>query len=53
MSGSPSGNRSGPIRVAGFNYGKFRRLERADPDSGMTVDVYTNPGEPDFVREIN
>ena len=42
-----------PIRVAGFNYGKFRRLERADPDSGMTVDVYTNPGEPDFVREIN
>jgi hypothetical protein len=42
-----------PIRVAGFNYGKFRRLERADPTSGMTVDVYTNPGEPDFVREIN
>jgi hypothetical protein len=42
-----------PIRVAGFNYGKFRRLERADPDSGVTVDVYTNPGEPDFVREIN
>ena len=42
-----------PIRVAGFNYGKFRRLEKADPDSGMTIDVYTNPGEPDFVREIN
>ena len=42
-----------PIRVAGFNYGKFRRLERADQTSGMTVDVYTNPGEPDFVREIN
>jgi hypothetical protein len=42
-----------PIRVAGFNYGRFRRLERTDPESGVTVDVYTNPGEPDFVREIN
>ena len=42
-----------PIRVAGFNYGKFRKLERTDTDSGMTVEVYTNPGEPDFVREIN
>ena len=42
-----------PIRVAGFNYGRFRRLERADPESGLTVEVYTNPGEPDFVRQIN
>jgi hypothetical protein len=42
-----------PVRVAGFNYGRFKRIERADPDSGLTVDVYTNPGEPDFVREIN
>ncbi|MGH9368496.1 MAG: M1 family aminopeptidase [Thermoanaerobaculia bacterium] len=42
-----------PIRVAGFNYGKFRKLERADPESGLTVEVYTNPGEPDFVRQIN
>ncbi|MGE5277860.1 MAG: M1 family aminopeptidase [Acidobacteriota bacterium] len=42
-----------PIRVAGFNYGKFRKLERTDADSGITVAVYTNPGEPDFVREIN
>ncbi len=42
-----------PIRVAGFNYGKFRKLERADPESGLTVEVYTNPGEPDFVRQLN
>jgi len=42
-----------PIRVAGFNYGKFQKLTRNDADSGLTVEVYTNPGEPDFVREIN
>jgi hypothetical protein len=42
-----------PIRVAGFNYGKFRKLERNDAESGVTVEVYTNPGEPDFLRQIN
>ncbi|HTO87855.1 MAG TPA: M1 family aminopeptidase [Thermoanaerobaculia bacterium] len=42
-----------PVRVAGFNYGRFRRVERSDPESGLMVDVYTNPGEPDFVRQIN
>ena len=42
-----------PIRVAGFNYGKFKKREKSDVESGVTVDVYTNPGEPDFVREIN
>lgn len=44
---------SRPVRVAGFNYGKFKKLERADPDSGMTVSVYTNTGTPDFIREMN
>jgi len=42
-----------PIRVAGFNYGKFRMLERTDPDSGFTVSVYTNTGTPDFIHELN
>jgi hypothetical protein len=42
-----------PIRVAGFNYGKFQKLERTDADSGMTVSVYTNTGTPDFIREMN
>jgi hypothetical protein len=42
-----------PIRVAGFNYGRFRRVEKDDPDSGVKIEVYTNPGTPDVVREIN
>jgi len=42
-----------PVRVAGFNYGKFRALERADKASGETLTVYTNPGTPDIITEIN
>src|SRR6185436_12785555 len=42
-----------PVRVAGFNYGKFKKLAQSDKDSGMTVEVYTNPGTPDVVRQIN
>ncbi|HWZ84917.1 MAG TPA: hypothetical protein VN032_01870, partial [Thermoanaerobaculia bacterium] len=42
-----------PIRVAGFNYGKFRRIEKDDAESGLKIEVYTNPGTPDIVREIN
>jgi hypothetical protein len=42
-----------PIRVAGFNYGKFRKLEREDKESGVTVDVYANIGTPDFIHELN
>lgn len=40
-------------RVAGFNYGKFKRIERADADSGLALQVYTTPGEPDIIKEIN
>jgi len=36
-----------PIRVAGFNYGDFQKTSRADAESGVTVDVYTNRG-PEF-----
>jgi hypothetical protein len=42
-----------PIAVAGFNYGKFRTIERNEPNSGMTIRVYTNPGTPDVISEIN
>ncbi|HEY2090871.1 MAG TPA: M1 family aminopeptidase [Thermoanaerobaculia bacterium] len=42
-----------PVRVAGFNYGKFKKLTQNDAQSGMSLDVYTNPGEPDVIREIN
>lgn len=41
-----------PLRVAGFNYGVFKKLEKSDPDSGMKVVVYTNPGRPDFAVEL-
>ncbi len=43
----------GPVRVAGFNYGRFKKLSRRDEPSGITIDVYTNPGTPDALRAIN
>jgi hypothetical protein len=42
-----------PIRVAGFNYGKFKKVSKSDKESGVTIDVYTNTGTPDIIREIN
>ena len=42
-----------PLRVAGFNYGKFKKLTKDDAQSGMILDVYTNPGEPDIIKQIN
>ncbi|HYU25827.1 MAG TPA: hypothetical protein VEO74_11530, partial [Thermoanaerobaculia bacterium] len=42
-----------PIRVAGFNYGKFKKVSKTDPESGVTVDVFTNTGTPDIINEIN
>jgi hypothetical protein len=43
----------GGIRVAGFNYGRFRKLERHDEASGVDFAVFTNPGTPDAVRSLN
>ncbi len=43
----------GPVQVAGFNYGKFKKLEKQDPTSKLDILVFTNPGTPDVVREIN
>jgi len=42
-----------PIRVAGFNYGRFKKIEREDKESGLHVEVFTNPGTPDVINEIN
>jgi len=42
-----------PLRVAGFNYGNFKKMTKTDDQSGVTVEVYTNPGEPDIIRQIN
>ncbi|HEV7669371.1 MAG TPA: M1 family aminopeptidase [Thermoanaerobaculia bacterium] len=42
-----------PIQVAGFNYGKFKKHAKKDETSGIEVEVWTNPGTPDIVREIN
>jgi hypothetical protein len=42
-----------PFRVAGFNYGKFKKLDQTDAESGMSIEVYTNPGTPDILRQIN
>ncbi|HEX7150638.1 MAG TPA: M1 family aminopeptidase [Thermoanaerobaculia bacterium] len=42
-----------PLRVAGFNYGRFKKLSQTDKDSGMTFEVYTNPGTPDVINQIN
>ncbi len=42
-----------PLRVAGFNYGNFKKTTHVDNESGMTIEVYTNPGEPDILRQIN
>ena len=43
----------GPVQVAGFNYGKFKKVEQQDETSKLQVQVFTNPGTPDIVREIN
>jgi hypothetical protein len=35
-----------PLAVAGFNYGQFKKHEQKDADTGLTLEVYTNPGRP-------
>jgi hypothetical protein len=42
-----------PIRVAGFNYGKFKKIARDDPESRFHLEVLTYPGTPDIIHEIN
>ncbi|HYX23288.1 MAG TPA: M1 family aminopeptidase, partial [Thermoanaerobaculia bacterium] len=42
-----------PVQVAGFNYGQFKKTDKVDETSRIDVEVYTNPGTPNIVREIN
>jgi len=41
-----------PVRAAGFNYGVFKLIERADPDSGVRIRVYSNPGQTNFAQQL-
>ena len=41
-----------PVQVAGFNYGKFERLERKDDVSGIQVEVFTGEDHPDLGEEV-
>src|SRR5262249_61612017 len=42
-----------PIRVAGFNFGKFKKTVQKDEKSGFEVDVYSAASTPDVVYQIN
>ncbi len=42
-----------PVQVAGFNYGQFKKIDKVDETSQIDVEVYTNPGTPNIIREIN
>ncbi|HVF30825.1 MAG TPA: M1 family aminopeptidase [Pyrinomonadaceae bacterium] len=37
--------------VAGFNYGDFRMKEMKEPESGLTIEVYTNRTLPNELRD--
>ena len=39
-----------PLRVAGFNYGRFKKLARSD--AGIVLNVFTNPGKPTFAEDV-
>jgi hypothetical protein len=42
-----------PVQVAGFNYGKFKETNKQDELSKIDVQVFTNPGTPDAIKQIN
>jgi hypothetical protein len=42
-----------PVQVAGFNYGKFKETNKQDETSKIDVQVFTNPGTPDIIKQIN
>jgi hypothetical protein len=42
-----------PVQVAGFNYGKFKEMNKQDETSKIDVQVFTNPGTPDIINQIN
>ena len=40
------------LAVAGFNYGKFKKKELDDKDSGYNIEFYANTEVPDEVRQM-
>ncbi|MCA1619973.1 MAG: carboxypeptidase regulatory-like domain-containing protein [Acidobacteria bacterium] len=40
------------LAVAGFNYGKFKKKEEADPESGYTVEFFANTSAAPLVRQL-
>lgn len=40
-----------PMRVAGFNYGRFQKVTREDQQSGVRVDVYTSRDHVKFAND--
>ena len=40
------------LAVAGFNYGKFKKKEVADAESGYNLEFYANPEVPDELRQL-
>lgn len=42
---------SKPMRVAGFNYGKFEKISEKDAPSGLELEVYTNRDQRKMARD--
>jgi hypothetical protein len=40
------------LAVAGFNYGKFKRKDLADSDTGYTIEFYANKEVPDELKDL-
>jgi len=40
------------LAVAGFNYGRFKKKELLDKDTGYNIEFYANPEVPDEIRQI-
>jgi hypothetical protein len=40
------------LAVAGFNYGRFKKKELLDKDSGYNIEVYVNTEVPDELKQI-
>jgi len=40
------------LAVAGFNYGRFKKKELADKDTGYNIEFYANTEVPDELRQI-
>jgi len=40
------------LAVAGFNYGRFKKKELADKDTGYNIEFYANTEVPDEVRQM-